>query len=140
MVVMLGCVGLTGGYFWLKNERANRPDRIWVPIPLNTELSHEQHLEFAEKLRDHLSGEEVLAKISIAVGHAQTGPFETEDAAIADLRVRLMCEVGEHHYAPSLNVGFRGKRRENAMLKELTTKLMDELQVVLSESGQRANP
>jgi len=132
MVFMLGCVGLMGGYTWLKNERANRPDRIWVPIPLNAELSHEQHLEFAEKLREQLATDEILGKISEEMNLRARGGFATEEAAVTDLRMRLICEVGEHNYAPSLNVGFRGKSRENTMLRELTERLMQDFQAIVS--------
>ncbi|MFU8892282.1 MAG: hypothetical protein ACNA8L_01520 [Luteolibacter sp.] len=132
MIVMLGCVGLMGGYTWLKNERANRPDRIWVPIPLNTELSHEKHLEFADKLRDRLASDEILGNISHELKLLSRGNFATEEAAVTDLRMRLICEVGEYNYAPSLNVGFRGKRRENALLRELTERLMQDFQAIVN--------
>jgi len=132
MVVMLGCVGLTGGFMWLKNERANRPDRIWVPVPLNTQLSYEQHHEFAEQIRERLSSDEILTKISEEMNLRERGGFTTEEAAVIDLRSRLMCEVGEYNFAPSLNVGFRGKSRENAMLRELTSRLMEDFQAIVS--------
>ena len=130
MVLMLGCVGLTGGFLWLKNERANRPDRIWVPIPLNTGLSHEQHVEFAEHLHARLSTDEVLEPISIEMNLRELGQYPSEEAAVGDLRARLMCEVGEHNYAPSLNIGFRGKRKEKQLLRDLTERLMVDFQKI----------
>jgi len=132
IVVALGGIGLMGGYVWLKNERANRPDAIWVPIPLNPELAHEQHLEFTDNLRKRLTEDAVLSKISIDVNHRVRGDFATEDASITDLRIRLMCEVGEYNDAPSLNVGFRGVSRENSMLRELTERLMQDFNAIIS--------
>jgi len=140
MVFMLGCVGLMGGYMWLKNERANRPDRIWVPNRLNTELSHEQHVTFAEGIRERLASDEVLSKISLEMNLRERGNFPTEEAAVNDLRARLMCEVGEYNYAPSLNVGFRGVSRENQLLRELTARLMEEFQKIISPSAPTDTP
>lgn len=140
MVVMLGCVGLMGGFMWLKNERANRPDSIWVPVALNTELSYEQHHEFAEKLRENLSSDEILTKISKEMNLRELGQFPTEEAAVTDLRMRLMCEVGEHNYAPSLNVGFRGVRREKQLLRDLTERLMQDFNAIVSPPDPSESP
>lgn len=140
MVVMLGCVGLTGGFMWLKNERANRPDRIWYAIKLEPHLSHEQHQEFADKVREQLATDEILGKISREMNLRERGGFPTEEAAVIDLRARLICEVGEFNYKPSLDVGFRGKSRENAMLRELTGRLMEDLQVILNMSAPYDSP
>jgi len=140
MVFMLGCVGLMGGYTWLKNERANRPDRIWVPIALNPELSYEQHQEFAEHIREKLITNQVLEKISSDLNLQSRGQFATEEAAVTDLRMRLICEVGEYNYAPSLNLGFRGASRENAMLRELTERLMEDFKKIVIPPSSTASP
>lgn len=125
---------------WLKNERANRPDQIWVPIPLNTGIPHEQHVEFARQLHERLSADEVLTKISIEMNLRELGRFPSEDAAVTDLRSRLMCEIGEHHYAPSLNIGFRGKRKEKQLLRDLTERLMVDFQTIVRAPDPADNP
>jgi len=140
IVVALGGIGLMGGYAWLQNERANRPDAIWVPIPLNPELSQEQHQEFTDNLRQRLASDEVLGKISADLNLRTRGNFPSEEASITDLRTRLMCEVGEHNYAPSLNVGFRGVSRENAMLRELAERLMQDFNEIVSTPSPSDTP
>lgn len=140
MVFMLGCVGLMGGYTWLKNDRANRPDRIWVPIGLNPELTHEQHQEFADQIREKLITNQVLEKISSDLNLQSRGQFATEEAAVTDLRMRLICEVGEYNYAPSLNLGFRGISRENAMLRELTERLREDFMKIAIPPSSTASP
>lgn len=135
MVFMLGCVGMMGGYKWLQNEKANRPDRVWVPIPLNAKYDNEQHEAFASRLRTQLGSDEILGKISEEMELQSRGDFPTEEAALVDLRTRFICEVGEHNYAPSLNIGFRGVARENAMLRELTERVMKDFQAVVKNSN-----
>ena len=140
IVIALGGIGLMGGYAWLKNERANRPDRIWVPIALNAELTYEQHQQFAENLRERLASDEVLGQISSDLNHRTRGNFATEEASVADLRTRLICEVGEYNYAPSLNVGFMGVSRENAMLRELTERLMQDFNEAVNATPPSDTP
>lgn len=129
-----------GGYAWLKNERANRPDRVWVPNTFYSKLTHDQHQELATNLRERLSNDAILSKISTDLDLRNRGKFPTEEAAVNDLRARLICEVGEHNYAPSLNVGFTGVRRENAMLHELTERLMKDFQEITSPPSPYDNP
>ena len=128
---MLGCVGLLGGYMWLKNERANRPDKIWVPLTLNTELTHEQHETFASELRVQLITDENFAALAADLDLQQRWNHADEQETVDELHQRLIYEVGEHQYAPTLNIGFNGIRRENQLLRDMTQRLMEELQKIL---------
>lgn len=132
---MLGCVGLMGGYVWLKNERANRPDRIWVPIPLNPELTHEQHEEFATSLRAELISDEAFAAIAADLGLQQRWNQVSEQETVDELHERLLFEVGEYQYAPALNIGFKGIRRENQLLRDITARLMEDLDAIMRASA-----
>lgn len=132
---MLGCVGLVGGYMWLKNDRANRPDRIWVPLQLNQEMTHEQHEEFATALREQLITDEILAAVAKDTGLQQRWPEASEQEIIADLHKRLIYEIGEYRYQPSLNIGFRGIRRENQLLRDMTERLMKDLEKIMTQGA-----
>ena len=137
---MLGCVGLMGGYLWLKNERANRPDRIWVPIPLNPEMTHDQHESFSSELREQLITDENFAALSADLGLQQRWNHATGQDTVDELHERLIYEVGEHQYAPSLNIGFKGIRRENQLLRDMTGRLMEDLDAILKSNAPVNDP
>jgi hypothetical protein len=140
VVAALGCTGLVGGFVWLKQRAANHPDRVWVPLPLNTSLSAEEHKEFAAEMHKRLSSDEVLAKVSADLDLKALGEFPTEAACIANLRSRLICEVGEYDYAPTLNIGLTGVRRENAMLHQGAARLMKEVEAIARPPSPSDSP
>ncbi len=134
IVFMLGLVGLTGGYVWLKNERANRPDRIWVPIALNPELTHEQHETFAEELYEQLVTDEILASVASDLGLQQRWNHSSSETTVEELHERVFIEIGEHQHMPSLNIGFTGIRRENELLREMTSRLIEDFQEMMQDA------
>jgi hypothetical protein len=135
VAVALAGVGLVGTYLWLQGERAKRPDRIWVPLVLNPEVPVEQHENAATELRERLESDEVLGKICTELALQSRWGHATEDQAIAELRRRLFVEIGEHDYQPSMNIGFDGISRENAMLRELTERLMEDVAKILNPNA-----
>lgn len=140
IVAALGGIGLLGGYTWLQNERANRADKIWVPIPLNTELSHEQHVEFSEKLRGQVVTDERFTAIASDLDLQQRWGLPDEKSCVDELNRRLLFEVGEHNHSPTLNIGFHGISRENAMLRELTERLMKDVDQVIRPPAPPDSP
>jgi len=130
--VALAIIGLAGAYLYLQNDRAKRPDRIWVPLMLNDESDAEDRERSARELRERLATDEILGKISADLDIRARLGLPTEEAAIAELRRRMFVEVGEHDYQPSMNIGFDGITRENAMLRELTGRLMQDVSGILN--------
>lgn len=130
--VALAIIGLVGAYVWYQNDLAKRPDRIWVPLVLNPDTPADQREQSASELRERLATDEVLGKISADLDLRSRWNHPTEQAAIEELRRRLIVEIGEHDYQPSMNIGFEGITRENAMLRELTGRLMQDVSEILS--------
>ncbi|MFT4176553.1 MAG: hypothetical protein QM627_07835 [Luteolibacter sp.] len=125
-----------GGGYGLWSYRQHRPDKIWVPLPLNPALSDEHRAKVTEELKTKLlASDEILARVCTELSLAEKWNLPSTDAAVAELKKRMFIEIGETSISgttvPTANVGVSGKRKERKLLGEISTRLMKEVWQIL---------
>ncbi|MDP4623873.1 MAG: hypothetical protein NWT08_01920 [Akkermansiaceae bacterium] len=130
-------VALLGGgaLYGLKEYRANKPDKIWVPLPLRADLSMAEQKDLAEKIDVELRKDERLRKVVTDLGLVKKFNVADEDAAVKELESRLFVDVGSadtpNGQVPSINIGVRGISRENPLLREMASRIIKDVWVMI---------
>lgn len=137
-VLLLGSVG--SALVW--NHRRNRPDKVWVPLPLSPESSDDARKTFAKQLDKELRKSSVLLGVATDVQLAEKLGLPSAEAAADELGKRLFIEVGQADSPigkiPSLNVGVNGTSKEHAILGQIAERLMKDVKRVIGANGQPA--
>jgi len=128
-------LALAGGSFGIWQIRQNRPDKVWVPIPLNPQLPEEERLERAAHLKEQLLSSGVLLQISKDLGLAEKWHLKSDDEAAAEVGKRLFLEVGYTTTltgeGPSLNVGVTGLKKEHNLIGDISLSVTKEVWKIL---------
>jgi len=137
MFVLLGA----GGWYFRHDYNMKRPDRIWCPIPVD-KLEEGDRKKLADQLGRQLHDPARLAAIVKDLQLTSKFNVASEQAAVADLAGRVFVELGTADSplgtkVPSLNIGVNGTRRENALLREISARQMDDVWPLL---GMKAPP
>lgn len=132
VLAAVGVALLGGGAFYgLKEYRANKPDKIWVPLPLRADLSMEDQKELAENIEAELKKDERLRIFVSDLGLKEKFNVADDVAAAKELEKRLFVEVGSadtpEGSVPSINIGVRGIYRENELLREMSMRIIREV-------------
>jgi len=139
-VVML-LLGIGGGAL-LWNHRRNRPDKVWVPLPLNPEAQEDSRKAVAKQLDTELRKPSVLLAVAEDTQLAAKLALPTTEAAAEELGKRLFVEIGTVDTAmgktASLNIGVNGKSKEHAMLGQIAERLMKDVKRILGVRDQPA--
>lgn len=147
IVIIALVLALLGGgaVFGLWKYKQTRPDRVYLPLPFNSETTLEQRRKTADDLRARLLTREILAAVARDTDVAAVWKLGSEEAAIDELNKRAFVEAGEAPVpgggrVPSLNIGFRGIRSENAMLRNLADRLGKDLQQMIEAEKAAHQP
>jgi len=125
-----------GGGFALWNYRENRPKKVWVPLVLNEELPEEKRGELAAKIKAGLLEGTILRDAVKDTGLAAKLKLPSDEAAEAEVRKRLMVEVGEADVPaeggitrrmPSINIGINAQRKSYGPMGEVAMRLMKDV-------------
>ena len=131
MVLVLG-----GGAFALRTYKQNRPQPIWVPLPINAELPAEKRNEVAAELKKNLMKPEILIQVSKDLGLPKSFGLPTDEAAANEVAQRMFVEVGEADAptggkVPSINIGIKGKRKDTEVSGKIAMRLMQDVWKIL---------
>jgi hypothetical protein len=130
IVLMLG-----GGAFVLHVYKQNRPHPVWVPLPINPEVPGDKRKEIAKDLKAKLNQPEILIQVCKELGLAKKWEMASDQAASAELSMRLFVKVGETASAmgsvPSINVGVSGKVKEKEDSEAISLRLMKDVWKIL---------
>lgn len=134
MVTILLICG--GGFFAYRNYKQNRPQPMWVPLPINPELPAEKRTEVAKQLKEKLSKPEVLIQVSKDLGLPGKLGLPSDEAAAEEVSKTLFVNVGEADSpmgtrVPSINVGVRGKSKDHEISGKIAIRLMDDVWKIL---------
>lgn len=130
LILMFG-----GAIYGYSSYKQGRPHRMWVPMPINPEVPEEKRTEIANELRTKLSSDDILLQVSKDLGLPAKMELSS-DAEVADkIRNRLFVEVGEadspRGRMPSINIGIKGKVRDQKLSGEISMRLMEDVWKIL---------
>lgn len=130
--ILLGAIGFAGLWYY----RQNRPDSQWVPLPLNEETTKQDRMALQKSLSEALNKPEVIAKVAKDLQLASRwGVAEAE--ATQRLKGMLFVREGEFKHPQTMmtfatmDVGVKGKRKERALLGEISERLGKETRAIL---------
>jgi hypothetical protein len=131
MTIMLG-----GGGFAYKNYKQNRPHPVWVPVPINPELSGEKRTEIARQLKTQLAKPEILIQVSKDLTLPKALGLANDEQAANDIAQRLFVNVGEADSLtgtkiPSINIGVSGKAKDQELSGKIAMRLMQDVWRIL---------
>ena len=126
---------LGGGFFAFRAYKQSRPYPVWVPLPINPELSIEKQDELAKDLKAKLCNREILLQVSRDLGLEYQWQM-TSDAQCADeLAKRIFVKAGDTgsglHHVPSIDVGVGGKAKERELSEKIALRLMEDVRNIL---------
>lgn len=147
LLAAVGVILLGGGAFYARKEyQANKPDKIWVPLPLRADLSMAEQKSLAEEIEEELRKEDRLQKLASDLGLKEKFNVIDEAAAVKELDRRLFVEVGSadmpEGLVPSINIGVRGIYRENELLKTISIRTIRDVWMMIGidpDTGNRLN-
>jgi hypothetical protein len=121
-----------GGYFALRIYKENRPQRMWVPMPINLEIPVEEHDKIAGKIRGELMKPEILLKVSKDMDLPKKMHLDSHEQVVSELNRVVFVEVGEADSAmgakvPAIHVGVKGKRKNQDLSGKIAMRLMDDV-------------
>lgn len=134
MVAMLLVLG--GGGFAYRTYKQNRPQPIWVPLPVNPDLPAEKRKEVAAELKKSLMKPEVLILVSKDLGLPKSFGLPTDEAAANEVARRMFVDVGEADAptggkVPSINIGIKGMRKDSDVSGKIAMRLMQDVWKIL---------
>ena len=129
LVVVLLAAG--GAGYGLHLYKQSRPHPVWVPMPINRELTEEKGKEIARELKGKLGDKSLLARVSKDIGLAKVWEMPSDEVAAAEISKRLFVDLGEMDTptgkVPSLNVGVRGPAKDKHISEKLAMRLMQDV-------------
>lgn len=126
---------LGGGYFAYRTYKQNRPQPIWVPVPINPQMPIAKRDEIIDRILQKLKNPEVLQKVSkdLNLTHKMHQPSDQEVAG--ELEKRLFVKPGDMDTpmgkVPSIHIGLKGKVKDIALNGEITMRLMADVWPIL---------
>ena len=133
LVVVLLAVG--GAGYGLHLYKQSRPHPVWVPMPINRELTEENGREIAKDLKAKLGDKARLTLVSQELGLAKLWELPSDDAAASEISERLFVDLGEMDTptgkVPSINIGVRGPVKDKQISEKLAMRLMQDVRKLL---------
>ena len=129
-VVVLGLL-LGGGGFTYWNYKQNLPHPVWVPLPLNPEVSDGKRDEIVKQLKTKLGTTESLTRISKDLNLTKRWRMTSDEEVAGELGRRLFVETAEAvtpaGKVPMINIGVHGPRKDKGVSEEIATHLMKDV-------------
>ncbi len=126
---------MAGAGYGLWEYRQNRPVPMWVPLPLNSELSDAKRKEIVTQLKTELAERDRLEKISAELDLAKEWSLPSPDAAADQLAKRIFVKLGDMETAmgrvDAIHVGIKGTRRDKELSGKISMRLKDEVWDIL---------
>ena len=131
LAALVLCLLGGGSVYGYWRYKQNLPDKRWVPLPFNAEVSKAQRLESVKMMRERLLTDEVLTGVVRDCDVQGKWELVSEEAAVEELRKRVFIEEGETLFkgipAATLNIGFKGKVGESRELDLLAERMMEDV-------------
>jgi len=126
---------LGGGWFARRAYQQNRPQPMWVPLPINPELPLAKRDAIIQQLKPRLSDQQLLVKVSGDVGLRQKWQLASDEDCARQIRQNFFVRPGEVDTPmgkmPSINIGVTGKSKDQAVSGAIALRLMEEVRKIL---------
>jgi hypothetical protein len=124
-----------GGYFALKSYKQNRPAPVWVPVPINPEITAEKTREIVDEIKARISESAVLQSVSKDMVLTAKWNMDSDEECAMELARRLFVRSGNMDTpmgkVPAIHVGLNGKRKEFELCGQIVMRLMDDVWPIL---------
>lgn len=142
VVAVLLLVG--GGWFARRAYQQNRPQAMWVPLPINPELPLAKRDAIIQELKTKLSEQALLVKVSQDLGLTHKWQVASDAEGARKIRDSLFVRAGEMDTpmgrVPSINIGVTGKYKEHALAGEIAMRLMADVWQILGIPAPKERP
>lgn len=133
LVVLMLLFG--GGVFAYRSYKENRPAPVWVPLPINPELSSAKCAEIVADLKKQLNEQETLLQVSKDVGLVQKWDLGSEEEGAWEIGNRLFVRTGDADTpmgkVPAIHIGVTGKIKEREVSEKIAMRLMEDVWKIL---------
>ena len=124
------------GFIGIRIYKQNRPYPVWVPLPVNSELSGEKKLQFSKELKQKLGEHSYLLSLSKDLELAKKWKIASNEEAANLVAARLFVKVGEADTSkgtkiPSINIGVNGKAKDKEISNEIALRLHRDVRKML---------
>jgi hypothetical protein len=122
-------IAAVGGYWWMKQ---NREDQRWVPMPVNPGSSLEEREELQKQIETHMRRDAVVKSIVSELSLAQRWNVGSEAEAAERFKQVMFVRLGEFRHPATqetfatIDIGVKGKRKEQTLLEEIATRMARE--------------
>lgn len=131
MAVVAMALILGSGAYGFRVFKQNRNHPMWVPLPINPELTGEKRGEIAKDLEAKLKTDENLLQVSEDLKLAEAWSLPSAEEAAKLLKRRVFVKVGETtsgaNTVPSINIGVLGKVKDKELSGKIAMRLMDDV-------------
>jgi hypothetical protein len=130
LLLMMG-----GLLFAYQQYKLNKPQAMWVPLPVRQDISMEDQKKAAEDLKARLCVESVFLKVSKDMGLPAKWELASDNEAAAELGKRVFVRPGDADTpmgkVPAIHIGVNGKVRDRQLSGEIAMRLMDDVWKIL---------
>jgi len=130
------------GFIGIRVYKQNRPYPVWVPLPVNPELSGDKKLQFSKELKQKLGEHQYLLSLSKELELAKKWKLASNEEAADLVAARLFVKVGEADTPkgtkiPSINIGVNGKAKDKDVSNEIALRLHSDVRKILGADQER---
>jgi len=134
--VVLLVLTFGAGFVGIKIYKQNRPHPVWVPLPVNPELSGDKKLQFSKELKQKLGEHQHLLTLSKDLKLAEKWKLASDEEAANLVAARLFVKVGEADTPngtkiPSIIIGVNGKAKDKEISNEIALRLFSDVRKML---------
>lgn len=121
--------------FAYQQYKLNKPQPMWVPLPVRQDISMADQKKAAEDLKAKLCVESVFLKVSKDMGLPAKWELASDKEAAAELGKRVFVRPGDAETpmgkVPAIHIGVNGNVREGQLSGEIAMRLMEDVWKIL---------
>lgn len=129
--VIIAAIGLGGAWFAYRQYKQNRPHSMWVPLTIRADLETAKRDEVVKSIRDGLTRDEVLTRISRDLGLRGKWNLPDETSCKKELATRMFVRPGDADTPmgkiPAILVGVKGKVKDTQLSGQIAERMMVEV-------------
>ncbi len=137
--ILVGVIAMAmvcgGGLFAFRTYKQNLPYPVWVPLPINPELTAERQDSIAKDLKVKLLDQKILVQVSKDVDLKNEWRLGSDQQCADELVKRIFVKLGETTTkmgrVPTIDVGVNGKSKERDVSGKIAMRLIKDVYKIL---------